>query len=159
MWRRGEIINHIISEYSKLAQKEFQTRWVRWSIGKYCKKFKFVNTNKRYMHNLASLLENEMHKLLWDFEIQTDHLFLDKRPDLETTNKRKGHFRIVNFAILADYSIKLKESKRKQKEVWVPGHCYGIEKRCNMKVRIIPSLIGALGTVTEWLIKDWRDWK
>ena len=26
------------------------------------------------MHNPASVLENEMHKLLWDFETQTDHL-------------------------------------------------------------------------------------
>ena len=46
---RDEIINHIIIECSKLAQKEYKTRhgWVgkviHWEI---CKKFKFDHTNK-----------------------------------------------------------------------------------------------------------------
>ena len=39
-----------------------------------CKKFKFDHANKWYMHNPAPALENETHKLLWDFDIQTDHL-------------------------------------------------------------------------------------
>ena len=28
------------------------------------------------MHNLEFVLENEMHEVLWDFEIQADHLIL-----------------------------------------------------------------------------------
>ena len=69
---REETINHIISEWSKLAQKEFKTRhdWVgkviHWEI---CKKFKFDHTKKWYMHNPAPVRENDMHKLLWDFDI------------------------------------------------------------------------------------------
>ena len=39
-----------------------------------CKKFKFHRTKKWYMHNPESVPENETHKVLWDFEIQTDHL-------------------------------------------------------------------------------------
>ena len=31
------------------------------------------HTNKWYMHNPASVLVNETHKLQWDFSIQTDH--------------------------------------------------------------------------------------
>ena len=30
---------------------------------------KFDQTNKWCMHNLESVQENEMHKILWDFEI------------------------------------------------------------------------------------------
>ena len=37
------------------------------------------------MHNLKSVLENETHKVLWDFEIQTDHTFTARRPDLVMT--------------------------------------------------------------------------
>ena len=33
-----------------------------------CKKFKFDQTSKWYMHNLASILENDTHKLQWDFD-------------------------------------------------------------------------------------------
>ena len=82
---RDETINHIISECSKLAQREYKARhdWVgkviHWEM---CKKFKFYHTNKWYMHNPAPVLENDSHKLLWDFNIQTDHLIPVRRPDL-----------------------------------------------------------------------------
>ena len=97
-----EKINHIISECSKLAQKEYKTRhkWVGLVIHRELyKKLKFDHTNKWYMHNPASVLENDTYKLLWDFEIQTDHLISTRRPNL---NKKK--YKIVDFAVLADHS-------------------------------------------------------
>ena len=36
-----------------------------------------------------SVLENEKHKLLWDFEIQTDRLISARRPDLIIINNNK----------------------------------------------------------------------
>ena len=89
---RDETINHIISECTKLAQKEYKTRhdWlgkvIHWEM---CKKFKFDYTNEWYMHNPASVLENDTHKLLWDFDIQTDQLIPARRPDLTIINKKK----------------------------------------------------------------------
>ena len=56
---RDETINHIISECSKLALKEYNTRhdWVdkmiHWEM---CKKLKFGHTNKWYVHNPAPVL-------------------------------------------------------------------------------------------------------
>ena len=41
------------------------------------------------MHNPVSVLKNEMHKLLWDFEIQTDHLISTRQTDLVTGNKKE----------------------------------------------------------------------
>ena len=41
------------------------------------------------MHNPAPVLENDTHKLLWDFNIQTDHLIPGRRPDLIISNKKK----------------------------------------------------------------------
>ena len=38
--------------------------------------------NKWYRHNPEPLLENETHKIIWDFEIQVDHLISAKQPDL-----------------------------------------------------------------------------
>ena len=75
-----KMINHI-SKCRKLVQKEYKTRhdWmgkvIKWEL---CKKLKFDHMNKRYMNNLESILENEIHKLLWDFDIQTDHLILTR---------------------------------------------------------------------------------
>ena len=54
-----------------------------------CKKFKFDHTSKWYMHKPESVLENGMHKVIWDFEIQTDHLSSARRPGLVIVNKKQ----------------------------------------------------------------------
>ena len=41
------------------------------------------------MHNSATVLENDSYKLLWDFNIQTDHLISARRPDLIIINNKK----------------------------------------------------------------------
>ena len=86
------MINHIRCECSKIAQKEYKTghNWawkvIRWEL---CKKLKLYHINKWYMHNPESILDNEMHKLLWNFENQTDHLISSRRPDLVIINNKK----------------------------------------------------------------------
>ena len=113
-----ETINYIISEYSKLAQREYKARhdWVGkgipWEI---CKKFKFDHIDKWYIHNPAPVLENATHKLLWDFNIQMDHVIPARRPDLIIINKKKRTCKIVDFAVPADHRIKLKECEKKDK--------------------------------------------
>ena len=85
----------IIRECSKLAQNEYETRhnWVGkvipWEM---CKKLKFDHTNKWYLHNPASVLENDTHELLWDLNIQTDHLIWARRLDFILINKKKKEF-------------------------------------------------------------------
>ena len=63
------------------------------------------------MHNPKSVLENEMPKLLWDFEIQTDHLVAARRLNLVIVIKRTS--RIVDFAVPVDPREKLKESEKR----------------------------------------------
>ena len=107
---RDETINHIISECSKLAQKKYKARhdWIgkviHWEM---CRKFQFDHTNKWYMYNPAPVLENYSHELLWDFNIQTDHLIPARRPDLIIINKRERICKIVDFAVPADHRINL----------------------------------------------------
>ena len=69
-----------------------------------CNEFKFDNANKWYMHNPAPVLENDTHKLLWDFAIQTARLISARRPDLIIINKKKV-YQIVDFAVPADHRI------------------------------------------------------
>ena len=49
----------------------------------------FDHTNKWYIHNPESTLENETHKAAWDFEIQTDHLILASQPDIVLVYKKR----------------------------------------------------------------------
>ena len=98
---RDETINQMISEWSKLAPRGYKARYdwvgkvIHWEM---CKKFKFDHTNKWYMHNPAPVLENDIHKLLWDLNIQTDHLISTRRPDLIIINKKKRIYKTVDFA-------------------------------------------------------------
>ena len=102
------------------------------------------------MHNPAPVLENDSHKLLWDFNIQTDHLIPARRPDLIIINKKKRTSKIVNFAVPADNRIKLKECEKKDKYLDLARE---LKKLWNMPVTIIPIVIGAFGTVTKRLLK------
>ena len=59
------------------------------------------------MHNPAPVIENYSHKLLWDFNIQTDHLIPARRSDLIIINdKKKRTCKIVDFVVPAHHRIK-----------------------------------------------------
>ena len=62
------------------------------------------------MHNPESVLENETHKILYDFEIQTDYLISARRPNLMIVNKKRKkkkekEKRRTYFAIPADHQV------------------------------------------------------
>ena len=73
-------------------QKAYKTRpdWVgkaiQWEL---CKKFQFDHTNKLYMYKPELVQENETHKILWDFEVQTNHRIQARRLHLVLINKKK----------------------------------------------------------------------
>ena len=119
------------------------------------KKFEFDHTNKWYMHNPTSVLENDTHKLQRDFDIQTDHLISARRPDLKIiNNKKKRTCKIVAFAVPADQRGKLKEREKKDTYLDLTRE---LKKLRNMKVMFISIMIGALGKVIKGLIKGLED--
>ena len=98
------------------------------------------------MHNPVPVLENDSHKLLWDFNIQTDNLIPARRPDLIIIYKRKRTCKIVDFAVPAYHRKNLKESEKKDKYLDLARE---LKKLWNMKVTIVPIVIDALCTVTK----------
>ena len=48
------------------------------------------------IHKPESVLENEEHKTLWNFEIQTDNLISARKPDQVLTNKKTGQADYIN---------------------------------------------------------------
>ena len=110
------------------------------------------------MHNPAPVLENDTHKLIWNFDIQKDHLISARRSDLIIIKKKKRKekriCKIVDFAVPADHGIKLKESEKKDKYLDLARE---LKKLWNMKVTIILIVIGAFGTVTKGLLKGLED--
>ena len=157
----NKMINHIISECNKLALKEYKARHdcvgkvIYWEM---CRKFQFDHTNKWYMPNIAPVLENDSHKLLWDCNIQTDHLIPARRPNLIIISKKKKKreriCKIVDFPVPADHRINRKESDKKDKYLDLARE---LKKLWNMKITIVPIVIGALGTITKELLKGLED--
>ena len=134
--------NHIIS---KLAQKEYKVIY-----RELCKWLKLDHTDRWYMHNPESVLEYEMHKIFWYFEMQTDHQIPTRKPDIILINKKKKRtYHVVHFAIPVDHRVKIKESDlaRELKKLW------------NMKVTVIPIVVSALGMVPKVLKRDLSNWR
>ena len=79
------------------------------------KKLKFDHTNKWYLYKAESVLENEMQEILWDFEIQTGQLIPTRRPDRVTAYKKIRPCLIMDFAVLTDHWVKIKENEKRDK--------------------------------------------
>ena len=60
--------------------------------------------------------------------------------------KKKKICKIVDFAVPADHRIKLKECEKRDKYLKLDIE---FKKQRNIKVTIIPIVIGAFGTVTK----------
>ena len=84
-----------------------------------------------------------------------DPLILAGQPDLIIIHKKKRTWKIVDFAVPTDYSVKLKESQKNNKCLNLARE---LKKLWNVKVTFISIVIGALGTVTKGLL-DLRTWK
>ena len=74
-----------------------------------------------------------------------------KRPDRVIINNKKEKeiertYGIVYFAVLVDHRIKINESEKIDKGL---GLARELKKLWNIKVTVIPTVIGALGTVTK----------
>ena len=155
------MINHIISECSKLARKEYNTRhdWVgkviHWEM---CEWFKFDHTAWLYRHNAESVLEHEIHKILRDFEIQTDHLILVRKADLVLVDKKiERNCRIVDFTVPTNHREKINENEKRDKYLDLAREIK--KKLWNKKVTVIPIIIGALGTIPKTLVKGLEELK
>ena len=108
------------------------------------------------MHNPAPLQENDTHKLLWDFGIQTDHQMSARIPDLIIINKKKRREFEKLSTLLSLWTTEktLNEWEKKDKYLDL---AWELKKLWNMKVKIIPFVIGAFGTVTKGLSKKLKD--
>ena len=64
--------------------------------------------------------------------------------------KKKSICKIVDFPVPADHRIKLKECEKKDKYLDLARE---LKKLWNMKVTIVPIVIGPFGTIAKWLLK------
>ena len=150
---RGKRRN-IISECSKFAWKEYKTshNWMSKVIHcDLCKKLKF----KQMVDAQPRIRPRE-----WD--TQTSLRFWDTNgsPNLSQTTRsdnyqqKKRTSRIVDFTVPVENIGKLKGWEKRNKYLDLARE---LKKIWNLKVMMIPIVIGALGTFTKWSVKGLED--
>jgi len=146
--QKDETINHITSECSKLAQKEYKRRHdkvataVHWAL---CKHHKLPSTaDVWYKHEPQAVVEDENTKLLWDQYIQTDQEVQARRPDIVIIRKDKEEFDIIDIAVPYDSRIIEKEREKIEKYQDLK---FQMARCWKMKGKVIPIVIGALGAM------------
>ena len=82
--RSAKILGRVLETWGDLLSLKLQRKTISWRWRE-----KLDHTNKWYMLNPASVQENDTHKLLWDFDIQMDHLISARKPDLIIINNKK----------------------------------------------------------------------
>ena len=100
------------------------------------------------MHKPESILENETHWIPWDFEIQTDLLILATKPNLVISNKKRKA--AIQWTLLSLQATDW-NSKKAKRERQVLGPFLRTKKLWNMRMTVIPIVIGILGTISKSL--------
>ena len=86
-------------------------------------------------------------KFSWILRYKKGHLISVRRPDLVTVKKKKKTTnRIVDFDVPADHGVKLKDSEKRDKYLYLARE---LRKLWNMNVMVIPIAVGALGTIPK----------
>ena len=114
---------------------------------------------RRSIYNTLTRIypKNETHKILWEFEIQLGHPIPTRIPDLILiNNKKKRTCQQLDFAVPADRRVKIKESEKTVKYLDIVRKPL---KLWNMIMTVIPTVVGALGTVCIGQSKRLRNWR
>ena len=145
MYMQRQTVSHIVSGCSKLAQKVYKkihdnvARVVRWDLsGKYGLDW----SDKWYNHVPESVLENESYKLLWNYNVRADHNIEARRLgdlDLVLIDEK-----IIDVAIPEDSGLKEKEIEKVER---YQNLARELRRTWEVKTKVVPIVVGALGTV------------
>ena len=99
-----------------VAQREYKRR--RECFGKkihkeLCRKCRLAVIKRWYGHQLDTVTEKDMCKVLWDFNTHTDHAIQGKKLDVILIDKEKKECKIIHFAI--PYESRLGNGKKIEK--------------------------------------------
>ena len=72
------------------------------------------------MYKTEYVIKDEMHKILWYFQIQMAYLIPIRRPDLILINKKKKKKKTCQkeLAASADSKVKIKESRKSDRYLY-----------------------------------------
>jgi hypothetical protein len=146
----NETVAHLVSGCSKLAGTAYMERHNNVASIVYravCSAYD-VETPRDWQALPEKVVQNNRAKVLWDFHIQTDIMVQHNQPDIVLVDKNKKTALIIDIAVPRDENIKEKEQEKIDKYYALSVE---LERLWEVKTKVIPVVVGALGTVTDRL--------
>ena len=83
---------------------------------------------------------------MWNQQVQTDRTIPNNKPDIIIRDNEKGTCMLINFEISGDRNVIKKEAENvlKYKDLTIE-----IQRMWNVKTKVIPVIIGAIGTISK----------
>ena len=113
---KEESIGHVLSEYTKLAQTQYKSRHnrvadvVHWNL---YHKYGLQCTSRWYKHygREHPVMGNDEVKILWDFNVETEHAIVHRQPDIVVLEKKEKKALLIGIAVPCDVRVEEEEEK------------------------------------------------
>ena len=147
----------IVSECRVHAQTEYKGRHdklakvIHWDL---CKKYGVKVKSKWHDYVPEKVEETDHVKILWDFNIQTDHVIEHRRLDVVVLDKHEKMCHLIDIAVPGDSRVASKENEKVQKYQDLARE---LRKLWQVKVKVVHVVVGALGTIPKALGKHLKE--
>ena len=92
------------------------------------------------------MVNKNENTILWDYSIITDKKILANRPDVVIHDRKSKTCMLIDASVPDDKNIALKEAEKisKYKDLEIE-----INRMWNVKIKVVPVVVGALGTLRK----------
>ena len=109
-----------------------------------------ILTKLTNMEKFECIRENGVYKILWDFEVKTDHSISGRRSLInEEKKKEKWICDLINFAVLVDGNVEEARTVGIYLEL-----VKSLENLQNVKMTVMPVLVGGIAMCLQNNSKD-----
>ena len=151
-----ETIRHLSAGCTKLSKGPYKRRHDRMGLRVYwevCKQYG-VSCAERWYDEVPDTVRRSKDgefEIWWDRPIETTVKLDHNRPDLVIINRQDNEWIIVEFSVPWDKNVLLKEEEKVSKYIPLAKE---IRKVHRVSTKIVPIILGSLGTVTTRLINS-----
>ena len=148
-----ETVRHLSAGCSKLSKGPYKRRHdhmglrVYWEV---CKQYG-VSCGERWYEEVPDTVRRRKDgqvEIWWDRPIETTVKLDHNRPDLVIINRQDNEWTIIEFSVPWDKNVQLKEEEKVSKYIPLAKE---IRKVHRVSTKIVPIVLGSLGTVTTRL--------
>ena len=148
-----ETVRHLSAGCPKLSKGPYKRRHDRMGLRVYwelCRQYG-IECREKWFEEVPDTVrksKDDQFEIWWDRPIETTVKLDHNRPDIVVINRQDDEWIIVEFSVPWDKNVLLKEEEKASKYIPLAKEIRKVHK---VSTRIIPIILGSLGTVTTKL--------